>query len=99
MNIHIEVAFADEQNQFITSLSLPIACNIEEAILRSNILIRFPHIDLTQNKVGIFGKLCSLTTLVQSGDRIEIYRPLSIDPKKNRRNRAKKQQLTLANQP
>jgi uncharacterized protein len=96
MNIHIEVTFADERNQLTIPLSLPATCSIKEAILRSNILIRFPHIDLTQNKVGIFGKLCPLTTLVQSGDRIEIYRALSTDPKKNRRNRAKKQKLTLS---
>jgi putative ubiquitin-RnfH superfamily antitoxin RatB of RatAB toxin-antitoxin module len=41
--------------------------------------------------VGIFSKLHTLDSQVEDGDRIEIYLPLMVDPKKIRRNRAKKQ--------
>ncbi len=41
-----------------------------------------------KQSIGIFGKLVSLDTLVMPGDRIEVYRPLLIDPKEARRNRA-----------
>lgn len=95
MFIQIEVAFANAENQLIIPLSVSAACRIEEAIRHSDILRHFPEIDLTKNKVGIFGKLRPLNTLVQAGDRIEIYRTLSIDPKKNRINRAKKQKALL----
>ena len=95
MFIQIEVAFANDQNQLIIPLSVSAACCIEEAIQHSGILKHFPEIDLTKNKVGIFGKLCPINTLVQTGDRIEIYRALSIDPKKTRINRAKKQKALL----
>jgi len=95
MFIQIEVAFANAENQLIIPLSVSAACRIEEAIQHSGILNHFPEIDLTKNKVGIFGKLRPLNTLVQAGDRIEIYRALSIDPKKTRINRAKKQKALL----
>ncbi len=94
ISIPIEIMFADQQNQVVLPLSVPIGCNLEEAIQLSGILVQFPHIDLTKNKVGIFAKLRPLNTVVQSGDRIEIYRPLMIDPKNNRRNRAQKQKLS-----
>ncbi|WP_218814350.1 RnfH family protein [Rickettsiella endosymbiont of Dermanyssus gallinae] len=91
----IEVAFATEHKQLIIPLSVSATCCIEEAIQHSGILRHFPEIDLTKNKVGIFGKLRALNTLVQAGDRIEIYRALSVDPKKTRINRAKKQKASL----
>lgn len=91
----IEVAFANDQKQLTMPLSVSVACHIEEAIQHSGILSHFPEIDLTKNKVGVFGKLRPLNTLVQAGDRIEIYRALSIDPKKTRINRAKKQKALL----
>ena len=51
---------------------------------------RFPEIDLAQNKVGIFGKVCKLGQGLRPGDRVEIYRPLITDPKESRRSRAAK---------
>jgi putative ubiquitin-RnfH superfamily antitoxin RatB of RatAB toxin-antitoxin module len=40
--------------------------------------------------VGIFGELCDRRTLPRDGDRIELYRPLRIDPKAARRSRARR---------
>lgn len=91
MLIPIEVAYADEQSQRIISLSVPNSFYVEKAIHHSGILIQFPTIDLTKNKVGIFGKLCPLNAGLRAGDRIEIYRPLVCDPKKSRKIRAQKQ--------
>ena len=51
---------------------------------------RFPEIDLTINKVGVFGRLCKLDQVLKTGDRVEIYRPLLVDPKEMRRTRAAK---------
>ncbi len=39
--------------------------------------------------VGIFARCVTWDTLVKPGDRVEIYRPLSLDPKEKRRNKAK----------
>ena len=87
----IEVVFADHRQQKILQISVPPYSCISETIKLSGILSDFPNIDLSKNKVGIFGKLYNLNAQVKSGDRIEIYQPLLIDPKKNRIKRAKKQ--------
>ena len=54
----------------------------------SGILDEFPEIRLSENKVGIFGKLAKLSATLRDGDRIEIYRALIADPKEVRRQRA-----------
>ena len=97
MIIQIEVAYADQKEQIVMPLTVYLPCCIETAIQQSGILIQFPDIDLALNKVGIFGRIRPLNTILQSGDRIEIYRNLIIDPKKNRRNRAEKQKSKLSN--
>jgi hypothetical protein len=84
----IEVAYAIPAEQVILSLEVNDAATIEEAIHQSGILERFPEIDLSQNKVGVFGKLSKLNSTLRPGDRIEIYRPLIADPKAVRRERA-----------
>ena len=55
---------------------------------KSKIIEQFPEIDLTVNKVGVFGKLASLETALRHMDRVEIYRALIADPKEVRRQRA-----------
>lgn len=84
----VEIAFALPHQQIILPLEAPENCTVEKAVDASGILERFPEIDLSKNKVGIFGKLVKLDTLLGEGDRVEIYRPLIIDPKQARRQRA-----------
>jgi putative ubiquitin-RnfH superfamily antitoxin RatB of RatAB toxin-antitoxin module len=86
--IRVEVAYAKADEQLIIPLEVPQGTNVQQAIEKSNILRLFSEIDLTQNKVGIFSKICMLTTLLREGDRIEIYRSLIADPKKIRQQRA-----------
>ena len=86
----IEVAYATPQRQVIIPLQVFSTCNIEQAIGLSGILTEFPEINPTTLEVGIFGKRASLKTEVHAGDRIEIYRPLLVDPKQARRLRAKR---------
>jgi len=39
--------------------------------------------------VGIFGELCDRSAVPRDGDRVELYRPLTSDPKESRRERAR----------
>jgi uncharacterized protein len=87
--IRIEVAYANISQQKIIHVELDFNSTIEQAIHASGILISFPEIDLTQQAVGIFSKKKKLTDYVREGDRIEIYRPLTIDPKEARKKRAR----------
>ncbi len=84
----VEVAYAKPKNQVIIPLTVTNDTTVQQTIEYSKILERFTEIDLQQNKVGIFGKLCKLDTVVRAGDRVEIYRPLIADPKIVRQQRA-----------
>ncbi len=86
--ILVEVAYALPDEQLILEIEVPSDCHVEEAIKRSGILERYPQIDLENDKVGIFGKMCKLDTSLNHKDRIEIYRPLIADPKESRRQKA-----------
>ena|SRR5690554_5324524 len=86
--ITVEVAYALPDEQIILSLEIPEDTTVEQAIKRSGILDRYPQIDLDNDKVGIFGKICKLTGTLSAKDRIEIYRPLIADPKESRRQKA-----------
>ena len=76
----VGVAYADKFKQTWLKLDVPDGSTLREAIERSGLLERFPEIDLGVNKVGIFGKLSRLDTRLSDGDRVEIYRPITVDP-------------------
>jgi putative ubiquitin-RnfH superfamily antitoxin RatB of RatAB toxin-antitoxin module len=88
MAVRIEVAYALSERQQLIALDAAEGISIAEAIRQSGVLDAFPEIDLAQNKVGIFGRLATLETVLREGDRVEIYRPLIADPKEARKQRA-----------
>jgi uncharacterized protein len=85
--IKVEVVFAREHVQALLQVEGALGMTAGEAIERSGILKRFPEIDLTANKIGIYGKLAKLDQPLEDGDRVEIYPPLIADPKQARKNR------------
>jgi putative ubiquitin-RnfH superfamily antitoxin RatB of RatAB toxin-antitoxin module len=86
--ILVEVAYALPKQQLILELMVPEGTTAEQAVQKSGVLAKFPEIDLTQNKLGIFGKLVKADIVLREKDRVEIYRPLIADPKEVRRQRA-----------
>ena len=88
--ILVEVAYALPEEQVIISIKVPSKFDVKQAIEKSGIQKKFPSIDLSKNKVGIFGKKTTLDHPLNDRDRIEIYRPLILDPKEMRRKRAAK---------
>lgn len=79
--MQIAVAYSDPANQMWLRIEVPDDANVEQAIIKSGILRQFPDIDLTEQKVGVFGRLVDLDDALKPGDRIEIYRPIIADPK------------------
>lgn len=77
----IGIAYALPQRQAWFDVNLPDGATIKDAIERSGILGQFPEIDLEKNKVGIYGKVSKLDAVLNDGDRVEIYRPITCDPK------------------
>ncbi|PKG37097.1 RnfH family protein [Psychromonas sp. Urea-02u-13] len=88
--IEIEVVYGLPHKQVLLSLPVPAGSCIEECIKLSGIITHFPEIVPHQAKVGIFSRPEKLETIIKAGDRIEIYRPLTADPKEMRKLRAAK---------
>ena len=86
----VQVAYATPARQEVVEVTVAAGATIEDAIRDSGILARFPEIDLSRSRVGIYGEPARLQDPVQDGDRVEIYRPLQADPKDIRRARAGK---------
>lgn len=90
--IEIEVAYALPEKQKIYALLVKPGTTALEAAKQSPVIKDFGEMNLDQMKMGIFGQTIKKPSeyVVQTGERVEIYRPLLIDPKAARRNRAAK---------
>lgn len=88
--IRVEVAYALPEKQYLQRVTLEDGATVEQAIQASGLLSLRTDIDLARNKVGIFSRPAKLQDTLQDGDRVEIYRPLTADPKALRRMRAEK---------
>lgn len=86
INIEIVYALPDEQTLF--KKAVPDGTTVMAAVETSGLLEKYPQLDLSAVKLGIFGKLTKGDTVLRDRDRIEIYRPLLADPKEVRRRRA-----------
>ena len=89
--IAIEVVLAMPDRQVLRSVEVKAGSTIADAIEQSTVLEQFEDFVLDPAKVGIFGRKAAIDDLVRAGDRVEIYRPLLVDPKEVRRQRALKQ--------
>lgn len=95
--IDVEVAYATPERQEIIALQVPVGTTAYEAVLSSGIVDNFPQINLDKDPMGIFsqpmdGRKLPLAVeyVLENRDRVEIYRPLEIDPKQARLERAAK---------
>lgn len=84
----VEIAYALPHEQLIVPIKASEGITAEQAIKVSGILQKFPEIDLSINKIGVFGKAAKLDAPLRHLDRVEIYRPLIADPKEVRKQRA-----------
>jgi putative ubiquitin-RnfH superfamily antitoxin RatB of RatAB toxin-antitoxin module len=86
--IEVEVAYAQPQQQWLVRLELARGATVADALRVSGLCASCPEINLERDGVGIFSRRVALTEVLQDGDRVEIYRPLQVDPKEARRARA-----------
>lgn len=88
----VEVAYARPDKQEIVKIQVPEGTSAIEVVKLSGIAAIFPEIDADSIDMGIFGKVIKKPAEheLRDGDRVELYRPLKIDPKQARLNRAKK---------
>lgn len=91
MTIKVEVVYGLALSQHVIALEVAPGTKVSEVIAASGILQRCPELAADSLRVGIWGRAVDPAAPVRHLDRIEIYRPLSADPKLVRRNRAKVQ--------
>jgi putative ubiquitin-RnfH superfamily antitoxin RatB of RatAB toxin-antitoxin module len=92
-HIEIEVVYALPEKQVVRQVRVHEGTTAEQAVRLSGILELFPEIDLSLNKLGVFGKVVKPERILRDSDRVEIYRALAIDPKEARRRRAREAAL------
>ncbi len=78
--MQIGVVYSEPNQQMWLNIEVPDGSTAQDAIERSGILKQFPHIDLSSQKIGVFGRLVKLDAALKAGDRVEIYRPIIADP-------------------
>lgn len=85
--ISVEVVYALRARQEIVRLELSAGVTAIAAVHASGLAERHPEIDLTHGKIGVFGTVVAPDARLADGDRVEIYRPLAVDPRAARRAR------------
>lgn len=89
-SIVVEVAYATPERMFLVACKLPENATIRDAFLHINLAHTIPELDIMACDVGIYSQPKTLSDTLNHNDRIEIYRPLEIDPKQARLKKAKK---------
>ena len=91
--IRIEIVYALPDAQHVFGLTVPRGTTAREAIVLGGLAARHREIAAGECALGVYGRVVSGDTVLDDGDRVEIYRPLLADPKQARRRRASKQRL------
>lgn len=86
--IKVEIVWGNSQSQQLIDIDLPDAAIIKDALQHPHVTKNLQLGLINTLQLGIFSKKASLLSPLRSGDRIEIYRPLKINPKEARRLRA-----------
>jgi putative ubiquitin-RnfH superfamily antitoxin RatB of RatAB toxin-antitoxin module len=86
--LRIEVVYALPGRQILRTLRLPEGSVVGDAVRASGLPGEFPEID--PERAGIYGKRAPASAVLHDRDRVELYRPLSADPKEIRRLRARR---------
>ena len=106
--IEIELVFADAPHQIEReTLQLPVGVTVAEACAASALATRLgfgagagldggAHVPL---RLGLWGHLCGLDTVLQPHDRLELLRPLQADPMEARRQRLRRDGLRKVKRP
>ena len=92
--IRVSFAGAWASWQGVIELELPDGATVASALAEARTLLResaptaLDEPEWAHGVTGIFGEACGRDRPLRDGDRVELYRPLSVDPKAARRARA-----------
>jgi hypothetical protein len=86
--LRVSVVYLRPGLAFERTMLLPAPATVGEAIEASDVLRQVPELAAVPLEVGVFSQRRTLADALRDGDRVEIYRPLTIEPKEARRIRA-----------
>ncbi len=86
--IAIEVAAATPDRQVVIPLTVPDGTTVAQAVALADLPGRLPGLEIDEERLGVFGKRRRPDEVVKAGDRVEVYRPLTADPREVRRQLA-----------
>lgn len=86
--VRVSVVYLRPGGSFERSLVLPAPATVAQAIKASGIVDELPQLGTGDLAVGVFSRPCEPSQPLRDGDRVEIYRPLTLDPKQARRIRS-----------
>jgi len=86
--MRVSVVYADAQRQSAASLEVQPGATVADALQAAAKLPEFVGLRLLAMPVGLYGSLVEHDQVLEEGDRVELYRPLTMDPKEARRRRA-----------
>jgi putative ubiquitin-RnfH superfamily antitoxin RatB of RatAB toxin-antitoxin module len=86
--LRVSVVYCARNATWTCELEVAAGTTLRLAIERSGVLTEHPELQRDDLAVGVFSRPHPLDAPVHDGDRIEIYRPLLVDPKQARRHRA-----------
>ena len=91
----VEVVYSPGPREVdIVTLDMADGATVLHALRESRLMERHPQIDPASAKVGVWGRVVPLSQALRDGDRVEVYRPLVVDPKEARRQRYRKQKVS-----
>jgi len=97
--LRIEVAYARADRQWLLALELPHGTTAKDALAASGLLAECPELQAGEPVLGVWSRKVAADTVLEAGDRLEVYRPLVADPKTARRQRAVRQRNTSKRAP
>jgi len=86
--IPVSVVYALPDRQVTVELSVPPGTSVADAVVKSGLTQRFAEIGTRPLACAVYGRAVALTYALRAGDRVEILRPLLVDPKEQRRQAA-----------
>jgi len=86
--MRVWVVYALPDRQALRELDLPESSTVADAIARSGLLEQFPEIGTRPLACAIFERAVVDSQVLRADDRVEILRPLQVDPKESRRRAA-----------
>lgn len=88
--VHVEVVYCPATGQVdLTPLQLPVGSTVADALRASGVLTRH-GLAAEGLDAGVWFKPVPMDTVLRERDRVELYRPLTVDPKEARRLRYRK---------